>query len=225
VTDALPGDGQVIRRQGVGVRRVWWGALAVTVVALGAPVAAQENPRLQVDGLGYVLGSEDAPVRVVEFSDLGCNECRAFALETFPTLLTEFVDSGLVRWRFIPYFSGLQPNGEEGARAVECAAEQDSFWPMHDMVYENQADWYLKRRPQRQFGRYAKALDLDSDAVGDCYKQKITVERTERNTAAALGAGVRATPTFFVNGRMVLGALPIAQFRQLLEAARMEAPR
>lgn len=199
-----------------------WGLGSLTAAVVGGPVAAQTNDHLKVEGLGYVRGVEDAPIHVVEFADLGCKECRAFALETFPTLLEEYVETGLVRWQFIPYVSGLQPNGEQGSRAVECAAEQDAFWPMHDRVYEEQAEWFLKRRPQRQFGRYAKALGLDSDALGDCYKAKTTVPRTEKNTAAALDAGVRATPTFFVNGRMVLGALPIAQFRQLLDAARQE---
>lgn len=206
-----------------GIRYAVWAAMVgISGAALGEPVVAQTNEHLNVEGLGYVIGEESAPVHVVEFSDLGCRECRVFALETFPVLLEEFVETGLVRWQLLLYVSGLQPNGEQGARAVECAAEQGAFWSMHDRVFEEQADWFLKRRPQRQFGRYAKALGLDSDALGDCYRSKTTVPRTERNTAVALAAGVRATPTFFVNGRMVLGALPLAQFQQLLEAARQE---
>lgn len=177
------------------------------------------NADLEVAGLGYALGDPDAPVHVVEFLDFGCRECRRFSEETFPSIHEEYVSTGRVYWQVIPYVSGLQPNGEQGARAAECAADQDAFWPMHDALYEHQTEWWSKKRPQRQFKRYAEALDLDTNRFGRCYGENETEERTAANTKAALRAGVRATPTFFVNGRMVLGALPAELFRAVLEQA------
>ncbi len=185
-------------------------------------ILGQDPPataELQVAGLGYSLGDPDAPIHVVEFVDLGCRECRRFSEETFPSIQEEYVSTGRVYWQVIPYVSGLQPNGEQGARAAECAADQDAFWPMHDALYEHQTEWWTKRRPQRQYNRYAKALGLDTDRFGRCYGEKETDGRTNANTKAALRAGVRATPTFFVNGRMVLGALPVELFRAVLEQA------
>lgn len=177
------------------------------------------NAEHEVAGLGYSLGDPGAPIHVMEFVDLGCRECRRFSEETFPSIEEEYVSTGRVYWQIIPYVSGLQPNGEQGARAVECAADQDAFWPMLETLYAHQTEWWTKRRPQRQFKRYAKALDLDTDRFGRCYRGKETEERTEANTEVALRAGVRATPTFFVNGRTVLGALPAELFRAVLEKA------
>jgi protein-disulfide isomerase len=195
------------------------GAAPATVMSQDRPA----NTELEVSGLGYFLGDPDAPIHVVEFADLGCRECRRFSEETFPSIQEEYVSTGRVYWQVIPYVSGLQPNGEQGARAAECAANQDDFWPMHDALYSRQTEWWTKRRPQRQFKRYAEALDLDTDRFGRCYREKETEERTAANTKAALRAGVRATPTFFVNGRMVLGALPVDLFRTVLEQAVVPA--
>lgn len=196
--------------------------VAASLSTTAGSVMGQDQPantELVVAGLGYFLGDPDAPIQVVEFVDLGCRECRRFSEETFPSIHEEYVSTGRVYWQVIPYVSGLQPNGEQGARAAECAADQDAFWPMHDALYAHQAEWWTKRRPQRQFKRYAKALDLDTDRFGRCYREKETVKRTASNTEAALRAGVRGTPTFFVNGRTVLGALPAELFRAVLEKA------
>ncbi len=196
--------------------------VAALLGAAPASVMSQDQPtntKLEVAGLGYSLGDPAAPIHVVEFMDLGCRECRRFAEETFPSIQEEYVSTGRVYWQVIPYVSGLQPNGEQGARAAECAADQDAFWPMHDALYEHQTEWWTKRRPQRQHRRYAEALDLDTDRFGRCYREKETGERTAANTEAALRAGVRGTPTFFVNGRMVLGALPVELFRAVLDDA------
>ena len=197
----------------------------LVVAGLGATpasVMSQDQPantKLEVDGLGYFLGDPGAPIQVVEFVDLGCRECRRFSEETFPTIHEEYISAGSVYWQVIPYVSGLQPNGEQGARAAECAADQDAFWPMLDILYGDQTEWWTKRRPQRQYKRYAESLELDTDRFGQCYGEKETEARTAANTEAALRAGVRATPTFFVNGRMVLGALPVNLFRTVLNDA------
>ena len=197
----------------------------LVVAGLGATpasVMSQDQPantKLEVAGLGFFLGDPGAPIQVVEFVDLGCRECRRFSEKTFPTIHEEYISTGRVYWQVIPYVSELQPNGEQGARAVECAADQDAFWPMLDILYRNQTEWWTKRRPQRQYKRYAESLELDTDRFGRCYGEKETEARTAVNTEAALRAGVRATPTFFVNGRMVLGALPVDLFRTVLNDA------
>jgi len=188
---------------------------SIVLVAFGSGLSAQAQ---DFEGLGHVLGDSAAPVEVVEFIDMGCKECRIFSEETFPEVRRRYIESGRIRWRVIPYVSG-QPNGREAAVAVECAADQGAFWPMHDMLFEHQQDWFLKMRPQRQFGRYAESLELDEERFGECWDEKSPASRIERHDRVASRAGVRATPTFFIQGRMVLGALPLPQFRQLLDSA------
>src|SRR5690606_9830944 len=148
----------------------------------------------------------------------GCPFCGMFARGTYPALHEEFVVTGRVRWTYVPFVMGMFPNGAESARAAECAGEQDSFWAMHDLLYANQNQWKASRDPNRLFNSYAKDLGLNEQRFASCYRENRGAARTAINNRAANALRVRATPSFFVNGRLVEGALPEEQFRQLLNA-------
>jgi len=171
---------------------------------------------LDLRKIGYSRGAEDARVQVYEFSDFGCPFCGMFARETYPGLHEEFVATGKVRWTYVPFVMGMFPNGAESARAAECAAEQDKFWEMHDLLYENQNEWKASRNPERPYNRYAAELDLDAERFASCYRADRGGARTRINNRAANALRVRATPSFFINGRLIEGALPVEQFRQIL---------
>lgn len=168
--------------------------------------------------IGYSRGAEDAPVTVYEFSDFGCPFCGMFARGTYPELHEEFVATGKVRWTYVPFVMGMFPNGAESARAAECAAEQEKFWEMHDLLYAKQNEWKASRSPERLVNGYAAELGLNADEFASCYREDRGGARTAINNRAADALRVRATPSFFVNGRLVEGALPAEQFRQLLQA-------
>jgi protein-disulfide isomerase len=178
----------------------------------GEPAAADT---IDLRRIGYTLGAADAPVQVYEFSDFGCPFCGMFARSTFPGLREEFVATGKVRWTYVPVTFGF-PGGRDGARAAECAAEQGKFWEMHDLLYENQNEWKGSRSPERLAGSYAGKLGLDRGRFDSCYRDDRGAARTALHNRAAEGLRVRATPSFLVNGRLVEGALPAEQFRQLL---------
>lgn len=166
--------------------------------------------------IGYSRGAEDAPVTVYEFSDFGCPFCGTFAQGTYPELHREFVETGKVRWTYVPFVMGMFPNGAESARTAECAAEQERFWEMHDLLYEKQNEWKASRSPERLYNGYARELGLDGERFASCYREDRGAARTVLNNRAADALRVRATPSFFINGRLVEGALPAEQFRQLL---------
>src|SRR5690606_24185800 len=115
-------------------------AVPCLLIMLGACTGGDEDDTqppaatgLDVTGVGWVTGLDDAPVTVIEFSDFGCPFCAQFALDTYPTLHTEFVLAGQVRWIYVPFVIGRFPNGEGAALAGECAGEQGRFWQMHDI--------------------------------------------------------------------------------------------
>jgi protein-disulfide isomerase len=179
-----------------------------------APAVAADT--IDLRRLGYAQGAANAPVTVVEFSDFGCPFCAMFAQGTYPSLKRDFVDTGRVRWVYIPFVMGNFPNGDDAARAGECAAEQNRFWEMKGRIYSAQNEWRNSRRAASLFAGYAGELGLDADRFASCYREDRGGERTRLNNRAADALRVRATPSFFINGRLVEGAVPEAQFRQIL---------
>ena len=162
------------------------------------------------------------PLTVIEFSDFGCPYCGTFENGTLPALRKEFVETGRVRWRFVPFVLGVFPNGAEAMRAATCVAEQDpdaSFWKMHDALFQNQDVWKGARDPDQFFRSYAVTAGVDGDAFSACYDDARSSDRVTAANALAGRAGVRSTPTFFVGRQMVQGALPIEEFRKVLNGA------
>lgn len=203
---------------------------AAQPVAPVAPVQPAAPRRVVVEGVdltgvGYDVGSPTAPVVLVNFSDFGCPYCASFARETYPAIDQEFVRTGRVMFKYVPFALGTFLNGKQAARASECAAEQQRFWPMHAALYEQQRAWKNTIHAYPVFRAAALRLGLDEPAFARCYDTRRTDVRTERASILAKQLGVRVTPTFFVDGRRVEGALPLAQFRLVLgEAVRAKTP-
>lgn len=207
------------------------GALAFTNRSISAPEPQTFEPRPVLDtelsrsakqaavSIGYSRGSDEAPITVIEFSDFGCPYCGQFALETYPELEREFVEPGEVRWIYVPFAMGMFPNGEEATRAAECAAEQgeDAFWTMHDVLYKRQPEWKFTRDPGNLFESFASEIEIDDEEFRACYDENGPAKRIRTSNALARQHGVNATPTFFINGRRVQGALPIEHFRMVLK--------
>ena len=177
---------------------------------------------IDLTGVGYDEGSPTAPVVMVNFSDFGCSYCARFSRETYPALAREFVATGKVRFKYVPFAMGSFPNGKQAARASECAAEQGQFWPMHARLYARQRDWKNTVAAFPVFREEAARLGLDAAAFARCYETRVTDRRTERASLIARRLGVRATPTFYVDGRAVEGALPLAEFQALLRTLTQE---
>ena len=191
-------------------------AAALAVVAILGPVDARAQDDDYLEGIGFVLGSADAPVQVVEFADFACSACAQFARDTWPALRDRYVLTGLVQWQVIAFELGF-PNSDEGARTAQCAAEQDRFWPMHDALYLRQPEWVGLRKPAAALLALADSIGLDARRFEACYDDDPRKEETDRANRAARRHGVRGTPTFLVGDVRVHGALPIETFAQIIE--------
>ena len=91
---------------------------------------------------------------------------------------------------------------------------------MHDLLYAHQKEWNRERRPREILTGFAKRLGLDVERFDQCMKSGATAERTEKADQVARGLLIRQTPTFFVNGRRALGALPITEWRKIIAQVR-----
>jgi protein-disulfide isomerase len=175
---------------------------------------------LDVTDLGYDRGNPLAPVVIVEFSDFGCPYCADFALQTFPAIDSLYIATGKVLFKYIPFLAGTFRNSAEATRAMECVVEQrpEQFWLMMTRLYETQPGWKARGSPDALLRRAARSTGVDSARFADCYADHHTDVRTKAGTDAAESSGVWVTPSFVVNQRPVQGALPLGEFRKVIEA-------
>lgn len=167
--------------------------------------------------LGHDEGDPEAPVYVVEFSDFGCGYCRKFHLETLPALRREYIETGKVGWKIIPFDNGLFENSPAALTAAECAARQDGFRDMSRRLYQDQGQWKPADEPGPRFRAYAEEIGLDLERFDRCVREDPAADRIAGANRVAARLGLRGTPTFFIDGYPVPGALPLDLFRQVLD--------
>jgi len=146
-----------------------------------------------VGAADHALGASHAPVTVVEYGDFECPNCKQ-AAPAVKLLLERFAGRVRLVYRHFP-LEEVHPHALQAALAAEAAAGQGKFWPMHDLLFDNQSHLKLP-----QLRGYAQRLELDmlrydAEMEGELYLQRVReqVEGGERS-------GVRGTPTFFLNG-------------------------
>lgn len=181
-------------------------------VALGVVrVSADDDP---------VLGSADAPVTIIEFSDFECPFCQRFHAETLPSLVEEYINPGTVRLVFRDFpLTNIHDKAVTAAIAAECADDQGKFWPMHDLIFENQRQWASSEDAEAEFKAFAQRLQLDFETFETCLVTQQHLEEVSNDLQDGVQYGVGGTPYFFVNGIGINGAQPISVFRNMIAEA------
>ena len=171
--------------------------------------------------LGFELGARDAPVKVVEFSDFGCVSCRRFHMETFPSLIRDYIGTGQVHWTYLPLVSGMFTNSLEATLVAECAGAQGRFWQMTEMLYERHAAWTRLADPSPVFARMAREVGdgsmMDLEEFRNCVAQGRPMERIWDAMQRGTRQGVRGTPSFVIDGQLLVGARPVSVWVDHLE--------
>lgn len=158
----------------------------------------------------HFYGDRHAPVTVVEFGDFQCSACRLAEVSAHKVRET-FGDKIGFAFRQFPIAS-LHAHAEKAAEASECAAQQGKFWQAVDMFYRHQGDLGLPA-----LSRYASELGLDSRKFVECLQSGQMASRVAQDIGDGRALGVRATPTFFVDGRMIIGPIEYPQFVMLID--------
>jgi protein-disulfide isomerase len=182
--------------------------------------------RVDVASLGFNMGESESPVRVVEMSDYGCSYCRQFHMETFPTLLADYIETGKVEWKFLPFINGMFENSPAATEAAECALEQgpETFRVLNERLWSDQSVWKQSDEPGPVLRAMAMEAGVDGERFDSCLSSDRRMERIQASTSLAGQLGVRGTPTFFVVGYPPLqGALPLESFTEILDAVYAEA--
>lgn len=163
------------------------------------------------------MGDPNAPVVVYEYSDFQCPACSYFAREHKPKLEEKHINTGNVRL----VYRNFIVKGEKSVLAAEaayCAAEQGAFWRYHDTLFEKHdrgVDF-----TKANFLRFARELGLQEDSFQSCLDSRKYRDRVWEDHREGEQRGVDATPSFFVNGRLVRGA----DYLAILEAIKQNLP-
>ena len=174
------------------------------------PVEPGSGPRREVDrDSDPSVGSPDAPITIIEFSDFRCPYCGRFATTTMEPLLEEYGDYIYFVYRDFPI---LGAESMSAALASECANEQGAFWSYHDLLFANQQN--LNRAAYLDF---AEQLNLDINAFSGCIDNETYLEEVQQDASTAQQLGLTGTPAFFINGRYVSGAQPYEVFARIID--------
>ncbi len=168
-----------------------------------------------------ILGNPQAPVTVIEFGDYQCPFCGRFFTDAEKQVRDNYVATGKVRmvYRDFP-LDNLHPFARPAAEAAECARDQGQYWAYHDLLFTRQ-----DQLPTLNFVSLAKELGLDDAAFKTCVDTKKYAKEVETDYQDGLKVGVSGTPTAFVNGKMLSGALPYETFKSAIEDALSKAPK
>ena len=164
---------------------------------------------------GYAMGKPDAPLTMVEFTDLQCPYCREYVTTTFDEIKKNWIDTGKLRYISRDFPLDIHPVAMAAARAARCAGEQGKFWEMRMALMRNanllSADYIT---------RTAADLKLDSKKFAQCTASTKFDAEIQAQTLEGMRIGVSGTPTFVigktaadsVEGSLVVGAYPYVVF-------------
>lgn len=190
----------------VAVIGVGW--LLVSAKGTAAPGLSWDGPAPApaADGFnGYVMGSDSAPVEVVEFLDFECPACANFAVIQFPTVRDQLIATGKARWRSRDLPLPGHRYSRFSAHAAHCAGEQGRYWEMHDQLFSNHSWAQTGRDPTSLFRQMAQSAGVNLGKYDECMASGRYAGRIEASRLEAERLGASGTPTFFVNGALLRG--------------------
>lgn len=176
----------------------------------------QENP-------AGVIGKDNAPVTIVEFTDYQCPFCSRHFNTAYKQIKEKYVDTGKVRLVLRDQPLPFHPNAKIGALAARCAADQNTgkFEAMHDALFTNQDAWanLANDAAITKFGELATGIGLNGNNLVQCVKDAKFEKQVTDDSALGTRVGASGTPTFFINGKMVVGAQDYTVFEAEIENA------
>src|SRR5262249_8262586 len=186
-------------------------SFTIAAFCLPAPVSAQGD-NVPVDELmagealpDLALGSNDAPVTIVEYASMTCSHCAVFYGSTFPELKKKYIDTGKVK--FILREFPLDPLGAAGFMIARCAGD-DKRNAIVDLLFAQQKNWAFTEKPVDALADLLKQTGMSRKSFDACLKDQSLYDKIAKvHDRAAEKFGVAATPTFFINGKKQKGEM------------------
>ncbi|PIW64122.1 MAG: hypothetical protein COW13_01225 [Candidatus Omnitrophica bacterium CG12_big_fil_rev_8_21_14_0_65_50_5] len=181
----------------------------VTVLVIFAAIAVVAGIKIvtqgqltQSSGTSRTKGNSGAPVKIVEYIDFQCPMC-AVGARTIKDYMDRYPDKIFLDMRYFPL--DMHRHALVASQYAECAGRQDKFWTMHDVILEKQKSWAETVNASTVFDIYAKESGLNMGKLKACLSDDNTAGVIQRSRKEGMDIGIRSTPTYFINGKMVVG--------------------
>jgi protein-disulfide isomerase len=194
------------------------------ITPVGEFVKPEINPRPMA--VANRIGDPNAPVEIQIFSDFGCGHCANFALETAEILTEKYITTGQLSMVYNSVGSLLgHPNSVITAEAAYCAGGQNKFWEYHDILYANQADLFsnINKKLEKTLSAYAEHLGMDVKEFEACMKNNTYNKEIQEDFVESQQANITSTPSFLVNGNLLIGNRPLEEFESLIQSELAKA--
>lgn len=172
--------------------------------------------RIEVLTDGPFLGTEGAPVTIVEFSDFECPFCKRHYFQTFPQLYDNYIVTGKVKYVYKHFPIPQHVYANILAKGSVCADKQGYFWRTHDLIFELEepSDVSLVSAIRNS----SELSEMNFTEWAECFNSYGEVYvKIQKDYDDGQAIGVSATPTFFINGRKFVGAQPYSEFVKIIE--------
>lgn len=168
------------------------------------------------------LGPENAEVTIIEFSDFQCPFCRSFWSGTLSQIKSQYIDADKsVKFVYRDFPLSFHPMAQKYAEAGECAGDQNKYWEMHDKIFQEQeklGTGTISTLTIQDVKRWADELGLNVSEFNQCLDSGKYAGEVQKDFSDGSAAGVNGTPTFFINGQVLVGAQPFGAFSQIIDA-------
>ena len=169
-----------------------------------------------------VMGDNDAPVTIVEFSDYQCPFCEAFYSGALTDIKKKYIETGKVKLIYRDYPLSFHPDAYPAALIAECVRDQtddETYFKMHDEIFAKIAGGFS----YDSFSKFAAGLGVDEKELKTCFESNKFKDEIDKDQKDGMKAGVSGTPGFLVNGWMISGAQPFSAFEEVIERELAEA--
>ena len=203
--------------------------VVAVAVGIGAFAFSQENNQGNTGvestdlilGGSPILGSQAAPLTLVEWGDYQCTYCHRFHSDTKESVFDNFVETGKIRFTFRD-FTLNGPASVLAAQAAYCAGDQNKYWEYHDELYINWEGENTGWVTMYNLKKFATNVGLDMDAFDKCVQSDKYKQKVLDNYQYGQRIGVNATPTFMIiddegDARVITGAQPYSVFDQVIK--------
>ncbi|MCL7980019.1 MAG: DsbA family protein [marine benthic group bacterium] len=182
-------------------------------------VPSEQEVVLQRADRARVKGDSTAPIRIVEISDFQCPYCARFHAESWPTIDSLYVRTGIARYLWISFPNSTHPRAWPAVEAAFCAGAAGRFWAMHDLLFDRSAEWTAALDMTELFTRWAGEIGVDETSFEACLRNDVTAPLQVADYDSAVRSGITSTPFFVVGDSIAIrGAVSTERFRSAVDS-------